>query len=74
MNNAFHFILKYVFVLFVLFVYIEISFCLIFSLSPDIFVGDVGKRLDKKAKVSFKTCDVTNWNINNYNRHCQTSQ
>ena len=23
--------------------------------------GHVGKRLDKKAKVNFKTCKVTNW-------------
>ena len=31
--------------------------------------GHVEKQLDKKAKVNFKTYDVTNWEINNYNIH-----
>ena len=39
---------------------------------PDVF-GDVRKRLDKKAKVNFKTYDVRNWITNNYNKHCQIS-
>ena len=33
------------------------------------FVGHVGKRLDKKAKVSFKIYDVIKWKANNYNTH-----
>ena len=27
----------------------------------------MGKRLDKRAKTNFKTCDVTDWETNNYN-------
>ena len=37
-----------------------INFC------PD-FLGHVGKRLDKKAKVNFKIYDVINRDANNYN-------
>ena len=33
------------------------------------FFGNVGKRLDKKAKVNFKICDVTDWEVSNYNAH-----
>ena len=29
----------------------------------------IGKRLDKKAKVNFKSYDVTKWNTKNYNKH-----
>ena len=32
------------------------------------FFGHVGKRLVKKAKVNFKTCDIINWDTNNYNK------
>ena len=35
---------------------------------PDIF-GHVEKRLDKRAKVTFKIYDVINWEINNNNTH-----
>ena len=38
------------------------------NFSPDFF-GDVGKRLDKKAKVNFKNCDVADWETNNYKTH-----
>ena len=31
------------------------------------FLGHVGKRLDKKAKVNFNTFEVTDWKTNNYN-------
>ena len=39
-----------------------LTFCL------DVF-GRVGKRLDKKDKVNFKTYDVTAWFANNCNIH-----
>ena len=35
--------------------------------------GYVKKRLDKKAKVNFKICDVANWTTSNYNT-CPISQ
>ena len=38
------------------------------SFYPDFFFH-LGKRLDKKAKVNFKTYDVTSWETNNYNKH-----
>ena len=31
--------------------------------------GYVGKQRDKKAKVNFKTYDVTDWETNNYNKN-----
>ena len=31
--------------------------------------GYVEKRLDKKAKIKFKICDVTDWTSNNYNTY-----
>ena len=42
-----------------------ISFC------PN-FYGQVGKRLDKKAKVNFKIREVTTWKTNNCNTHIAT--
>ena len=33
------------------------------------FFGDVGKRLDKKAKINFKIYNVISWKTNNYNAH-----
>ena len=55
MNNAFNFILKALFALFI-------------NFYPDFF-GCVGKRLDKKVNINFKINDVTKWNTNNYNKH-----
>ena len=40
--------------------------CWLENFCPDL-LGNVGKRLDKKAKVNFKTFEVTDWKINNYN-------
>ena len=42
--------------------FLHLHFC------PDFF-DYVGKRLDKKAKVSFKLYNVTEWKTNNYNSH-----
>ena len=39
-----------------------------FNTYPD-FLGHVRKRLDKKARVNFKICDIINWQTNNYNTH-----
>ena len=61
MNNAFCFILKAFFVLKILILYFN-SF------------GYVEIRLDKRAEVNFKIYDVTNWEKNNYNKHCHISQ
>ena len=36
--------------------------------SPEIF-GNLGKYLNKKAKVNFKMYDLTNWETNNYKAH-----
>ena len=33
------------------------------------FFSDVGKQLDKKAKVNFKIYNFPNWETNNYNTH-----
>ena len=33
------------------------------------FFRHIGKQLDKKAKVNFKTYEVTNWETNNNNEH-----
>ena len=33
------------------------------------FFGHVGKRLEKKANVNFKTYDITDCTTNNYNPH-----
>ena len=33
------------------------------------FIGQVGKRLDKKARVNFKIYVVTNWETKNHNIH-----
>ena len=55
LNNAFYFILKALFVL------------KIFTFFHKF--GYVGKWLDKKARVIFKICDVTNWNTKNDNKH-----
>ena len=46
------------------------SFCRYLDFWPDFF-GHVGERLDKKAKISFKTYDVTNkqWETNNGKTH-----
>ena len=60
MNNALYFILKALFVL-EIFQYLFWLF------------GYVGKRLDKKAKVNSKICDVTNWITNNYKKHIARS-
>ena len=35
---------------------------------PEFWVH-AGKRLDKNAKVNFKTYEVTDWETNNYNTH-----
>ena len=35
---------------------------------PD-FVGHVGERPDKKAKVSFKIYGIRDWEINNYSNY-----
>ena len=43
------------------------SFLRCLSFCPDFF-GHVGKQLNKKAKVSFKTCDVMNWEKYTYCR------
>ena len=40
---------------------------------PD-FIDHVRKQLDKKAKVDFKIYDVTTWETNIYNKHCQISK
>ena len=56
MKNAFYFILKALFILRYL------SFC------PG-FCGQVGKWLDRKAKVNSKIYDVTTWETNIYNVH-----
>ena len=56
MKNAFYFILKALFILRYL------SFC------PG-FCGQVGKWLDRKAKVNSKIYDVTTWETNFYNVH-----
>ena len=40
----------------------------IFKFSPD-FLDHAGKRLDKKAKVHFKICDLADWTTNNYISH-----
>ena len=56
MKNAFYFMLQALFVL-------KIStFC-------HEFLGLVGKWLDKKAKVNFKTYDVLHWETKNYSSH-----
>ena len=39
-----------------------------FKFSSKIF-GHAGKRLDQKAKFSFKVYDITDWITNNYNTH-----
>ena len=56
MQNAIYFTLKALFVI------------KIFKNFPLLFVH-VEKRLNLKAKVSYKICDVTNWIISNYNTH-----
>ena len=56
MKNAFHFMLKALFVLD------------IFTFLSRVF-GYVEKRLDKKAMVNYKIYDVTDWTTNNYNTH-----
>ena len=33
------------------------------------FFGHVGKRLDKKARVNFTACDVTDWASSHCNTH-----
>ena len=48
MKNAFHFILRALFVV------------KIFNFCPD-FLGHVGKRLDRKGKVNLKIYDVIDW-------------
>ena len=48
-------------------IHVESSFCSYLILCPDF--GDLGKQLDKKAKVEFKIYDVTEWETNNYNTH-----
>ena len=61
MKNVFHFILKALFTS-------QISiFC------PDVF-RNVGKRLDKKAKVNFKIYDIKIWETNNYHTHIAQNQ
>ena len=54
MKNAFHFNLK------------VISTLKIFKSCADFF-GHVGRRLDKRAKVSFKIYDITKLVTNNFN-------
>ena len=56
MKNTFYFMLKVFFVF-------EIFTILSWHL------GYAEKRLDKKALVNYKICDVTDWTINNYNTH-----
>ena len=56
MKNAFYFMLK---ALFVLSVFEFLS----------LFFGHLRKWLYKKAKVNFKTYDVTDWRTNNCNTH-----
>ena len=56
MKNAFHIMLKGVFV-FKMFKLLSWRFC------------HVGERLDKKAKVNFKIYDITDWETNNYNAY-----
>ena len=56
MQNAIYFTLKALFVI------------KIFKNFPLLFVH-VEKRLNLKAKVSYKIYDVTNWIISNYNTH-----
>ena len=56
MTNAFHFMLKAVFVL------------EIFTFLSWLF-GYVEKRLDKIDQVNFKIFDVTDWTTNDYNTH-----
>ena len=55
-KNAFYFMLKALFLL------------KIFKFLRRIF-GHVKEPLDKKAKVSFKIYDVTDWEIDKYNTH-----
>ena len=43
-------------------------FLFLFNIVSWLF-GDLGKQLDKKAKVEFKIYDVTEWETNNYNTH-----
>ena len=56
MKNGFYFMMKYLF------------FLEIFEPLYWLF-GYVEKRFDKKAKVNFEVCDVTDWTTNNYNTH-----
>ena len=56
MKNAFHFILKAIFVVKI----ITILFWLF---------DHVVKRLDEKARVNLKIYDVTDWKANNYNTY-----
>ena len=55
-KNAFHFMLKA---------------CLVFKIFKFLsrLFGHVVKRLDKKAKVNSKICDVLNWETNYFNTH-----
>ena len=55
MNNAFYFMLKFLFVLEIFFI------ILTFSL--------VKKRSDQKAKVNFRIYELTDWATNNYNTY-----
>ena len=54
MKNGFYFILKVIF------------FFRIFKFCLDL-LGDVDKRLDKKAEINFKSYDFTTWLRKNYN-------
>ena len=56
MKNAFYFMLKTLFVLGII-TFLSWLF------------GYAEKRLDMKTTVNFKTCDVTDWRIDNYNTH-----
>ena len=56
MKNAAYFSLKTLFVV------------KVFEFSSSLF-GHIEKRLDKKAKVIFKNCDVINWETNYYKIH-----
>ena len=56
MKNAVYFTLKALFVV------------KVFEFSSSLF-GHIEKRLDKKAKVIFKNCDVINWETNYYKIH-----
>ena len=38
------------------------------------FFGEIGKGLDKKAKVNFKIYGVIDWETNNYNTDYRTSK